>query len=145
MFVPRDPGTEIPAADNIPSCHRPYELTMTATGIRMRTADETAPHAPMVRRVRGCACHAATLPGRRTGGAGRRLGYTSLGPDLIRSPFRVVAVGTGHTGGILLFLPTLEDVIPGLRTGIASLLRRDAREWLHADVLRVSHQLAEAC
>src|SRR5215212_2642077 len=82
-------AAELAAADGVPRRHGPDEELVVPASVRVGSADETTPHPPMVRRVRGCARHAATLPEYRPVVSAEGLRYSCPGPDLIRSPFRV--------------------------------------------------------
>ena len=76
-------------------------------------------------------------------GFGRSCCRMDVARDILRS-FRVVAVGAGNTGGILLFLPALEDVSPGAGASIAGLPKREAAGELGRDISSRRHRLLAA-
>src|SRR5215218_7610981 len=121
IFRFRVHGVLIPrAAHYIPHGHGPDKEFMASSGVRVGPADKEAPHAAIIGREGRRARHAATLPVVCAVG----LRYSCFGPDLIRSPFRVV----GATGaGSLFFAITVEGVSPRASTGLASMFWRDAR------------------
>src|SRR5215211_2238220 len=72
---------------------------MVAAGVGVSPADEAAPHAAIIERKSRRARHRAAFRKCLPVVVAKGLRYSCLGPDLIRSPFRVV----GATGAGSLF------------------------------------------
>src|SRR5215211_2169123 len=126
-------STKARATHHIPHGAGPDEEFVVSASIGVGLQEEAAPHAAIIEREGWRARHVAPLPERRPVVSAKGLRYSCVGPDLIRSPFRVVGAALVEEAASLLCTVENYAVDVGkrgdlrLRCGIGAANVSDAR------------------